>query len=518
MSVLATVALLNGNETDPLASPKRPNPPPMTKTVLTNWTNKTSGNDKQPTLQQHKPTASTKPAAAETSKRTQQSRSTLDMHIEELTAMYQSLLDEHASATDTITKLEAKVEIYACDSTKVRDYEIRVEYLAQKLEQVSEERDSLEEELASYKDRHGSLVTPVSPAFGPDLFGGKPTLIEAAPTHHKSTINGTDQDDALQKQQKQQMVEDTYFDEILDAYEERRSENSDGDDDMQQSYHNQIEQMRAEYDQGMKMAMESYVADLEKQRLENKTLQSMVKKQDELISKLESQSNDFHGNRKHTPSYQAPSSGDHDLLHQQVELQQIELESKRELLTQLLNERDDLLKKSNKTSKQQSQRRSPSFRSSIDVLAELARTDGVPRSPGSLRSFGSQHQLYQQQRDTGRSTPPPFAPPRTPLPPVPHNGTTNDSGITTVTSPTRNSLISYSRSSTSSTSWSLDERQQQQQQQQQQYPQHPLSTIAPALPQKYDPIDNDHANYAPLTATDAPPTSGSFWKGLKKKF
>lgn len=511
MSVLATVAFLNGNETDPLASSKRPNPSPLTKTVLTKWAANANGNDKQSNLQQHKSAVSTKPATAETSKRTQQSRSTLDMHIEELTAMYQGLLDKHASATETITKLESDVEIYACDSTKVRDYEIRVEYLAQKLEQVSEERDTLEEELASYKDRHGSLVTPVSPAFGPDLFGGKPTLIEAAPTHHKSTNNGTELDDIQQMQQKQQMVEDTYFDEILDAYEERRSENSDEDDNRQQTYHGQIEQMRAEYDQGMKMAMESYVADLEKQRLENKTLQSMVKKQDELISKLETQWNDSCGNIQHTSSYQAPSSGDHDLLHQQVELQQIELESKRELLTQLLNERDDLLKRTNKTSKRQSQRRSPSFRSSIDVLAELAKTDSVPRSPGSLRSFGS-----QQQRDTGRSTPPLFAPPKTPLPPVPNNATNSDSGITTATTPTRNPSISYSRSSTSSASWSLDEKQQQQQQQQ--YPKHPLSTIAPALPQKYDPIDNDHANYAPLTATDAPPTSGSFWKGLKKKF
>ncbi|CAO3587618.1 unnamed protein product [Absidia cylindrospora] len=509
MGVQAAIAFLNGNETAPAPSShpsKRPIPP---KATTSNWTAKptsavnlidkkkdntfanTKTNNTTTTKVATTTTAAAAPttapvAAVMTSRHTQKSRTIIDMLTEELTTQYQEALDKNDLAKEIITKLESDVELYACDSTKVRDYEIRVEYLAQKLEQVSEERDLLEQELSTYKDRHGSLVTPVSPAFGPDVFGGKTTMIEAAPTttHQKNNMNQQHNEDSnnndsfeKQHQQQQQRLEDIYFDEILDAYEERRSE--DNDDMMQQQEHNEqmMAQMLAEYDQGMKMAMEAYVTDLEKQRLENKTLKSMVKKQDELIKKLETQYGDGY----------LSDEGDEQRLSQQQQRQQQQ--------------------------QQQQQRTSPSYRSSIDVLAEMARSDSVPGSSSSL----SLNSIHHHQRDTGRNTPPPFAPPKTPLPPLPITDQSN-------TSINNDSLISYSRSSTSSTTWSSDEQEHHHQQHQnQQQQQHPLSTMTTGLPPKHNTIDDhhhvDHTSIVDgVSSLNNGATSGSFWNGLKKKF
>ncbi|ORZ16913.1 hypothetical protein BCR42DRAFT_413497 [Absidia repens] len=502
MGVQAAIAFLNGNETASIASAhpgKRPIPP---KSTTSSWTAKPASavnlpdKKKDNTLANTKinntttATATAKAAVAETttSRHTHKSRAIVDMLTAELTTQYQEALDKNDSAKEIINKLESDVELYACDSTKVRDYEIRVEYLAQKLEQVSEERDLLEQELSTYKDRHGNLATPVSPAFGPDVFGGKTTMIEAVPTtttatHQKNNMNQqhnetSNNNDSFEKQhqQQQQRLEDIYFDEILDAYEERRSE--DNDDMVQQQEHNEqmMAQMLAEYDQGMKMAMETYVADLEKQRLENKTLQSMVKKQDELIKKLETQ---------YGVDHPSDESGEQRLSQQR---------------------------------QQRQQRTSPSYRSSIDVLAEMARNESVLGSSSSLPLNSIQH---HHQRDTGRNTPPPFAPPKTPLPPLPITDQSN-------TSVNNDSLISYSRSSTSSTTWSSDEQEHHHQQHQNQHQQHhqhqhPLSTMTTGLPPKHNTIDDHHhADHTSIVDGDGSlnngATSGSFWNGLRKKF
>ncbi|CAO3601458.1 unnamed protein product [Absidia cylindrospora] len=430
MSVQAAVAFLNGGNNDPDTTMHRPILPlskiPSTTTTTSplQWSHHTNT-----TTMSRRPT----------------SRSVVDMHAEELTALYQDALDKLASANDTIAKLEADVEMYACDSTKVRDYEIRVAYLAQKLEQVSDERDAMEQELVSYKTRPDNhLDTPVSACFPPQ----------------QDVMDKNDTPTAEQQQQQ----DETYFDDLLDAYEET-------DDDRQEHLEEQMAKMQAEYDQGMKMAMESYVADLARQRLENNTLQTMVKKQEELIHHLEQQ-----------PPGPIRVDDEHALLHQQVELQQIELESKRDLLTQLLNERNHS---------------KPSFRSSIDLLADMAKdnTTALPKSPGSIRSL---NKYYHQ---TGRSTPPPFAPPRTPLPPLPPMSSSNSVNMgMTPTSP--------SSSTSSSASWSFHDEQHK----------HPLSIITGQAKQPMDgPLVVAQTNTTPPT-TATTTGSGSFWKGLKKKF
>jgi hypothetical protein len=253
----------------------------------------------------------------------------------------------------------------------------------------------------------------------------------------------------------------------------------------------------------MKLAMETYVADLEKKRLENKTLQSMVKKQDELIKKLENQCNNT--SLPSTP-HTTPTSDRQYPLQQQQQQQQQQSKQQSDRAGKVNNEHKS-------QPKQQPKLRSSPYRSSIDLLEEMAKTDRIPSSiPVTIRSTPSPQPFpYHHQRDTGRSTPPPFAPPRTPLPPLP---TSHSSSSLTNESMTRNSLISYSRSSTSSTSWSSDEHPHN-------HPHHPLSTIVTALP-KHNSTDDGNTNYTPLIrpldSSPPPLTSGSFWKGLKKKF
>ncbi|ORZ04490.1 hypothetical protein BCR42DRAFT_429173 [Absidia repens] len=475
MSVQAAVAFLNGGNNDPDTTMHRPILP-LSKIPSTTTTTSSFSKPPSPLQWSHHNNTNTNNTTTSRQRRPT-SRSIVDMHAEELTALYQDVLDKLATANETIVKLESDVEIYACDSTKVRDYEIRVEYLAQKLEQVSDERDSFEQELMSYKNRPGnSLDTPVSACF---------------PAQDNDVVDKNDtpsplpapQNEPASVQEQQQQQDETYFDDLLDAYEET-------DDHHQEHLEEQMAKMQAEYDQGMKMAMESYVADLARQRLENKTLQTMVQKQEELIHELEGQQQQ---------QQQQPVRDNEDenaLLHQQVELQQIELESKRDLLTQLLNERNNS---------------KPSFRSSIDLLADMAKdntnpTTPLPKSPGSIRSL---NKYYHQARDTGRSTPPPFAPPRTPLPPLPPMMTSSSSSASvnmgmTPTSP--------SSSTSSSASWSFSDEHHQSQ--------HPLSILTgpPAQAKHHmDPLVVAQTNTTPPT-TATTTGSGSFWKGLKKKF
>ncbi|KAI9305524.1 hypothetical protein BJ944DRAFT_265073 [Cunninghamella echinulata] len=455
MNVQATIALLNGNKSDLSLSSSTGSTtaPNNIKTNSTNWGKPlpTLSNNIDNNNNNSNTHTSYDRSRISLEKKVPTTRTNLDMYIEELTSMYQDLLNENTLANNKIKKLEADVEIYSCDSTKVRDYEIRVEYLAQKLEQISEERDELEKELSTYKDRHGSLATPVSHEFGPDALKDC-TNDNESPTPPMEIIDDENNNNNTQRQSQHPHHEDEYFNDILDAYE-HQSENMD---DLHQKYQEQIETMEQamkEYDQGMKMAIQKYVADTEEQRLKNKTLQSMVKKQEELITKLEDRlkenypmlSSDLTASNNELPMEQH----DEVLLREQVELQRIELESKRDLLTQLLNEREELLKKVNGANQQSTtpgrshqQRRSASHRSSIDVLAELAKTN-IPTSASSLS--------LRSLPDNGRSTPPPFAAPRTPLPPLPSsNGDYNSSdrhSFSSHKSSANNSLVSYSRSS-----------------------------------------------------------------------
>ncbi|CDH50808.1 predicted protein [Lichtheimia corymbifera JMRC:FSU:9682] len=363
-------------------------------------------------------------------------RTNIDMMIEELTIMYQQSLDECKEAQQQLQQLKSEAETYETDSTKVRDYEIRVEYLAQKLEQVSDERDALEQELAGYRANRSNIETPVSPVFQhrlSDIFDKRSSADqnEGPPENDESNSE--------------------FMHGLLDAYEEEEEEQENHEEQQEQSMspEEQIkylqEQLKAS-DVGTKMAVQQYLAELEKERTETKALRDVVRKQDELIATLESKINNYNNSTPSTtpvvsrpprkaslasPTYKSSNnnaapplpnqSNVERQLREQLESQRLELEDKRALLTQLLNEREDILKKA----KMSGNGGRPGA-SSFDLLAELARP--------------------LDNNDNGRNTPPPTAPPRDPLPPVPNNATSPSSG--------RESMPSMRDDASSVTSWS----------------------------------------------------------------
>ncbi|EIE91810.1 hypothetical protein G6F46_001774 [Rhizopus delemar] len=213
----------------------------------------------------------------------------------EILGLYQHLLDQYNDSQEYIKKLEKDVETYFSAATKVRDYEIRVEYLAQKLEQVSEEKDYFEKEL-----RQINQSVPLSPAFSQEQI------------------------------EKQQRANDAFISDIVHVYEEMPDTESMIFDEKIEL--EQLQDQLVECDKGVQMTIAKYVNDIEIQKLETKALQHVVEKQDELISKLE---------------YKLKDNADQLLLKEQVEVQRIELENKRELLSQLLNEREELLRRIN---------------------------------------------------------------------------------------------------------------------------------------------------------------------------
>ncbi|CEG77029.1 hypothetical protein RMATCC62417_11845 [Rhizopus microsporus] len=211
----------------------------------------------------------------------------------EIVELYQQLLDQYNASQEYITTLER-------EATKVRDYEIRVEYLANKLEQVSEERDYFEQQLKQHM--------PPSPAIS--------------------------QKEVVQDQQKN----DAFMADLIHVYEDiiDEEDNEEGDEliifDDNNNNNDYIMNLENEIQKGIQLTIAKYVNDLEQQRQETKQLKQVIQKQDELITTLE--------NKLQNQS----------LLKEQVELQTIELENKRELLSQLLNGRDDLLKKKRSSS------------------------------------------------------------------------------------------------------------------------------------------------------------------------
>ncbi|CAO3629284.1 unnamed protein product [Mucor hiemalis] len=303
----------------------------------------------------------------------------VDVTLNEIEELYQKLVDQNKAAEEYIEKLQKDVEKFSSDATKVRDYEIRVEYLALKLEQVSEERDMFEKELldlqlkSSKQQTEEAPVSPMSPAY---TYQHDIVIEEEQKLHNQNN--------------------DAYMADILNVYEEisDRSED-DGEGDHMQLFEAEEEedehlvdvqsQQQQDCDRGMQMAIVKYVTDLETQKLETKALKEVVKKQDELITKLENKVR------------AAEVSSEDELLKEQVQVQRVELENKRELLAQLLNEREDLLRRLNSNQRK-------SRRSSIELISHMLK-DNRPNSYSSITS--------------GRGTPPLTAPPKQPLPPLP---------------------------------------------------------------------------------------------------
>lgn len=309
----------------------------------------------------------------------------------EIEDLFQSLIDQNKAAEEYIEKLQLEVEKYKSDSTKVRDYEIRVEYLALKLEQVSEERDFYEKEYTELQEKQITQLNNSNQQTQSNRSSNS-----NGSSHPMSPAYSMQQDIIIEDEQKlQQENNDAYVADILNVYEEI-SEQEEEEETHSRSFNTEEElfstsQQQIECDKGMQMAIVKYITDLEQEKLETKRLKSLVKKQDELILKLEQTT---------TPK--------DELLKEQVELQKIELDNKRELLSQLLNEREELLKKINTSSSQ------GNFRKSfiIDNLVVIERKADRPNSYSSMSSSTSSL--------TGRGTPPLTKPPKQPLPPLPH--------------------------------------------------------------------------------------------------
>lgn len=458
MSVQAAVAFLNGNASNPPSKP---------------WTS-------------HSTTANARQEPDRIRKRTNKPITSIDVLIQELTAMYEEALDKYQQAQDRIKQLEADVELYASDATKVRDYEIRVEYLAQKLEQVSEERDNLEQELRMQRQGQGRLDTPVSPIFQhrlSDLFDKKSINEEGS---YEQSENGeflhgilgdyVESDDQEEEDEQQQDQPQPQHEQDTESAELK---------DPQQQIEFLTEQLRA-YDKFTKDAVQDYLSQLEKQRLHNKALHQVLRKQDELISTLESKLNSNNNNVSSVSPVSAskrtasrPPRGASLAISTAVgqartmaspssasPQQQRLLREHEQLTQQLLNEQ----------AREQT--------TSIDFLAELARP-----------------------AVDGKSTPPPpTAPPREPLPPLPSAAST--------TSPV--SLASGGSSPV--TSWSSGENGYKNQ-----IPSQVDSFYASYLKSEFDDNDDtslDHHMEA-LRRLEGPgnKTSGqkAFWKGVKQK-
>lgn len=315
-----------------------------------------------------------------------------DTTSNEIIELFQNLIEQNTAAEEKIESLKKDVEKYASDATKVRDYEIRVEYLALKLEQVSEERDYFEKELnelatnGNKSQKKSSIVSLPSPAISQILEKQQDIIIE-------------------EEQQLHNQNNDDYMAGILGVYEEISDDDDEegGSDELQIfDEHSQSQQQQQqeeidilndkliECDRGVQIALMKYVQDLETQRLETKALKEVVQKQDELITKLETK-------------LQTTSENSDELLKEQVEVQRVELENKRELLAQLLNEREDLLRRLNSNNPRNSSLR----KSSIELIPQMTQR---PTSYSSIASSSG---------GQGRGSPPLTAPPKQPLPPLP---------------------------------------------------------------------------------------------------
>ncbi|KAI7885226.1 hypothetical protein K492DRAFT_234211 [Lichtheimia hyalospora FSU 10163] len=341
----------------------------------------------------------------------------IDATINELTCMYETIMQQYQAAQTTIEQLQTKEEMPITKdsiimSSQLRDYEIRIQYLSDKLEQMSLEQEELEQQLAAYrtqdnddhhedasKQRRITVETNTTRSDQPDDFWN--CLLD---TYDKSSVStGCTSARASNENDEESMSCDKEVVATVD-HEQLLS----------------IKKQMSALERGAHMMFELQAGELESERIQTRALAEVVRKQDKLIAALESQLDS------------TQRSNDQLLLQEQMELQRIELEDKRALLARLLDEREDLLKRTTSSScKTPNRSRSASVRSSIDILSEMSRTDSTGNllSRASCSSLRQQQQQQQQLASTrsslstslhlGRSTPPLTAPPRDPLPPLP---------------------------------------------------------------------------------------------------
>ncbi|KAI7854911.1 hypothetical protein BDC45DRAFT_507200 [Circinella umbellata] len=414
----------------------------------------------------------------------------------ELLAIYQDTLNKLQAAEEEIEKLNQQQQINAITTTsnsndtnnnnnnnevsedkkissQLRDYEIRIQYLSEKLDQLSQEHNLLERQLDQERKQQRmnskriTLDTPISPEFRPfsKLFDTPNTTT----TTTTSTTTGDELDRRRITVETNLTSEDgEFWNCLLDSYEDKgtfisslNTSIATGEEDNNSSNINKVinsvsatlstdesnnnkeqqqqlvlaellfvkKQLTA-VEKGAQIMLERHLRDLEKERQQSRTLAEVVHKQDQLIASLEVKA--CPKEMKVDDDSNNCSNNQH-LLLEQVELQRIELEDKRGLLTRLLDEREELLRQVMSHSSNKSlpttgiRSRSASVRSSIDVLSEMSKTNPIanPATKHPLSRASSSSLLQTSPRSSlgshahGRSTPPPTGPPKNPLPPLP---------------------------------------------------------------------------------------------------
>lgn len=167
-----------------------------------------------------------------------------------------------------------------------------------------------------------------------------------------------------------------------------------------------------------------YATELEKERLESRKLTSIIEKQQNTITLLENQLKETQIIFRTSSSSRKPEGhGSHDLIKALVDLQSMELDDKKHLLANLVNEREILLQKIDElnnpslvTVNKKKKLTSHQDRSSIDLLAQITSTNLVQDEPTpSTLSPGTVLHYFS-------TTPPPTPPPTCALPlPPPEN-------------------------------------------------------------------------------------------------
>ncbi|KAI8075726.1 hypothetical protein BDF21DRAFT_423547 [Thamnidium elegans] len=154
-----------------------------------------------------------------------------------------------------------------------------------------------------------------------------------------------------------------------------------------------------------------YIVQLEAERSQIRKLNTIIQEQKQVIFTLENQAENI-------PTNSLPTSHSNDeLLNVLVDLQSVELTEKKKILTELTEERKELLKKIQALSKRQTTHslltaRHQIDRSSIDMLAQMTKSD------------------YTQQSIHIRPISPPLTPPpKNPIPPTPRYRTRQKQSI-----------------------------------------------------------------------------------------
>ncbi|KAI9483179.1 MAG: hypothetical protein EXX96DRAFT_536542 [Benjaminiella poitrasii] len=339
-------------------------------------------------------------------------RTNIDILADELIVMYEQVLHQCNTAENRYKRLDLTMK--STLSLQAQTYEVYIEDLKKQISQLEQ----------SNKD-------------------------------HRKSLLSTDKDD-----NRYSLVNNDFINSILINYvtpnEEEDGDSNDATKDASEhQLKEEIDKLKEQIklsEQSAQQMMAHYIRELEQERLKTKKLEGVIAKQDDLIVALESKllpaeevnSKDKDKKKlKRNSSMVAAARKSEKLLEAQVEIQAVELEDKKKLLSILIDERDELLKKVEYLSKDKSlqsigkhntdksnsdhrnicrasepayqRKRNDHGRSSIDLLAKIAKFD-VTTQQSNNHSKQSTKNAYSH---IDFSSPPPSPPPKNPLPPTP---------------------------------------------------------------------------------------------------